>query len=153
MKRFWNKVDKRGPDDCWLWLAKRKRGGYGQFWFNNRQTKAHRVSWELANGPIPHHDSSHGMCVLHRCDNPPCVNPAHLFLGTNADNLADMVAKGRSAAGEAIVQSKLTEAQVREIRRLGRKGGITNVQIAKRFGITRANVGQIINGITWKHCR
>jgi len=88
-ERFWAKVDR--TDDCWLWTACRTTHGYGQFRpERSRGAQAHRVAWELTNGPIPA-----GMLVLHRCDNPPCVNPAHLFLGTQSDNMRDMYAKGR----------------------------------------------------------
>ena len=88
-ERFWAKVDKDG--DCWTWMARRQpRGGYGQFQLDGRTRSAHRVAWTLTNGPIPD-----GLCVLHRCDNPPCVNPEHLWLGTKAENNQDMTEKGR----------------------------------------------------------
>lgn len=95
--RFWDKTDRRGR--CWLWLAARDRKGYGKFGVgtlghDRRVESAHRVAWELTRGPIPG-----GMYVLHHCDNPWCVNPDHLWLGTRADNAADMVAKGRSTKG------------------------------------------------------
>lgn len=94
--RFWPKVDQTGgPDACWPWMACRNRHGYGKVGVGGISVTAHRAVWELANGPIPA-----GLHVLHRCDNPPCVNPAHLFLGTNADNVEDKVRKGRSCAGE-----------------------------------------------------
>lgn len=91
-ERFWEKVDKRGPDECWLWKAGRDRNGYGHIGVGKgRSTRAHRVSWELANGSeIPV-----GLLACHTCDNPPCVNPAHIFIGTMADNLQDASAKGR----------------------------------------------------------
>jgi hypothetical protein len=88
--RFWSKVDKSG--ECWVWTAKALcENGYGRFYVGKKPLRAHRYSWELANGPI-----TDGLFVCHRCDNPPCVNPAHLFLGTHQDNMQDMVAKGRS---------------------------------------------------------
>lgn len=93
-ERFWENVDKRGPDDCWEWMAG-KEFGYGYIrreGHKGKMARAHRVAWELTNGPIPK-----GMCVLHRYDNPGCCNPAHLWLGTLADNNADMAAKGRHA--------------------------------------------------------
>jgi hypothetical protein len=95
-QRFWPKVDKRGPDECWLWKAKRTKGGagYGLIYsgVGTVMIYAHRVSWELANGcPVPE-----GLLVCHSCDNPGCVNPAHLWPGTQSENLMDMVAKGRS---------------------------------------------------------
>lgn len=92
--RFWAKVDKRGPDECWLWTGCRKKAfGYGKIGegrMGQRTLLAHRVSWEITNGSIPD-----GAMVLHRCDNPPCVNPRHLFLGDQLDNMRDMVSKGR----------------------------------------------------------
>lgn len=89
-ERFWEKVDRRGPDECWMWTASRRALGYGQIRIGGKSRKAHRVAYELANGPIPA-----GMAVLHGCDNPPCVNPAHLRAGTMTDNVRDMVTRGR----------------------------------------------------------
>ena len=91
LDRFWSKVDQRGPDDCWEWRAARMWKGYGHFGVaRDLVVRAHRFAWEVSRGPIPN-----GAMVLHRCDNPACCNPAHLFLGTARDNTDDMVAKGR----------------------------------------------------------
>ena len=94
-ERFWEKVDRSGGTEaCWLWTAGAFSHGYGSFRRDARAQYAHRVAYELTNGPIPE-----DLCVLHRCDTPPCVNPSHLFLGTPADNAADRNAKGRQARG------------------------------------------------------
>src|SRR5258708_5281579 len=88
-QRFWSRVTVAGSDDCWPW-DKEGAQGYGDFYYDGALGKAHRYSLSLKNGPIPH-----GKCILHSCDNPPCVNPLHLFCGTKKDNFDDMVAKGR----------------------------------------------------------
>lgn len=93
--RFWAKVNRGGPDDCWEYQAKRDRGGYGRFWLDGKTRGAHVVAWLFTRGPVPA-----GLCVLHRCDNPPCCNPTHLFVGTFGDNNADRAAKGRSAKAQ-----------------------------------------------------
>lgn len=152
--RFWSKVDRRESDACWLWQAS-DNGKYGQIVIrlNGRMyhLHAHRVAWELTHGPIPD-----GLFVCHTCDIPRCVNPAHLFLGTQADNMADMVAKGRARAlpppptiGEKHPQAKLTWRDVREMRQL-RAQGWTLQALADRFGVTLSNVGLIVTGKTWK---
>ncbi len=139
-ERFWVKVNRRGSDDCWLWTAGSSRHGYGVF----RRTKerdgmdlAHRVSWTIANGEIPD-----GMSVLHHCDVKRCCNPAHLFLGTQADNMADMSSKGRHVGGR-----RLSWEDVADIRSLA--GLAWQKDLASAFGVTRTNVTQIINGRTW----
>jgi hypothetical protein len=144
---FWDNVKKTPGDGCWEWQAARKGPGYGTF----RKTKggppfnAHRVAYELANGPIPP-----GMHVCHRCDNPPCCNPAHLFVGTAVDNARDRVAKGRFI-GEQSPTPKLREADVAEILVTYARGGITMKELGARYGVTWGTVRFIVAGMTWKH--
>ena len=147
MNRFWDKVDKTTtPDDCWEWKAVKLKG-YGQFWFKDKMALAHRVSWELSFGPIPN-----GLNVLHKCDNPSCVNPAHLFLGTPKDNAQDSLKKGRrfipDNRGEKQGRHKLTEPQVREIRRL-RASGLTWENLASQFKMSTRGIRTIISGHSW----
>jgi len=160
-ERFWSKVDRRGPGECWEWIAGRCRAGYGYVQWEGRLQSAHRVAWQLAHGPIPE-----GLHVLHHCDNPGCVNAVgHLFLGTNAENMADRDAKGRQAKsdrhgshthperwprGEAHVRSKVTTADVRLIRAL-RASGVPRVDVARRFGLTAASIYRICLRKTWAH--
>jgi hypothetical protein len=154
--RFWSKVDiLENCAACWLWTAALTPGGYGRFAFGKRgsNTNAQRIAWMLTNGEIPP-----GMDVLHRCDNPPCVNPAHLFLGTQADNVADMDAKGRRKWGGFVPPprsgvpwiAKVTESEVTEIRALF-AGGTRQVAIAKSYGISQQLVSAICRRHVWKH--
>lgn len=100
IERFWGKVDRSaGPSGCWIWTGGKFNHGYGRFWAAGKSIQAHRASWLLHNGGIPHDGSFHGICVCHHCDVPACVNPNHLFLGTVNDNNQDRVNKGRSARG------------------------------------------------------
>lgn len=140
MERFWSKVDKSG--DCWEWTASCGQTGYGQFWLNNTARRAPRVAWELTRGEIPS-----GLHVLHTCDNRSCVNPAHLFLGTNYDNVLDKMSKGRHVAhkGELCGASKLTLEQVRYIRYSSAKAR----NLAEVFKVSRQNIHSIRNRNSW----
>jgi hypothetical protein len=142
---FWAKVDIRLPDECWPWKSHTKKG-YGYFHPQKHLSmRANRFAYEIFFGPIPD-----GLCVCHECDNPNCCNPAHLFLGTNAENTADKVRKNRQAKGERIANGVLTEEQVREIKRLHR-AGLGSWRIAKMFPVSRTSIKNILNGKTWKH--
>ena len=127
---------------CWEWTASRDRRGYGNFKFNGAQ-RAHRVSYMLYRGSIPR-----GLNVCHKCDNRGCVNPDHLFIGTQADNVADMIAKGRqvSVRGSANGNSKLTELDIAEIRAAK---GITQKELAKKYGVGQAQISVIRLGQGW----
>lgn len=142
--RFWRKVEKRSPDECWPWLGATGSFGHGHLFkggigrAGRHLINAHRVSYELHNGSIPN-----GMCVLHKCDNPPCVNPEHLFLGTKADNSADMVKKGRQKRGFDLPHTKLSEADKALIRAAD---GITQKSLAEQFGVSQAHISMIRSG-------
>lgn len=133
---------------CWLWHGTVDTSrGYGVIIVKQRRVRAHRFSYEAFKGSIPP-----GMCVCHACDNPPCVNPDHLFLGTNADNVADRCRKGRSVTrrGSQRPDAKVNEADVTEMRRL-RKLGFRNIDIASHFGISTTQASLICNGLRWRH--
>ena len=142
-ERFESKFTK--SDGCWEWAAHKDRDGYGQFKIAERTQKAHRVAYQLYVGEIPA-----GLCVCHRCDNPGCVNPSHLFLGTQADNTHDRENKGRGKdqCGEKNGSSKLTEKQVIEIR-ARHSEGIAQVALAKELGVSQATISLIVRDHTW----
>ena len=146
--RFWELVDKRSSDQCWLWRGKVLNTGYGQMRVMGSQKKAaHRLSYELAYGPIPD-----GMCVCHSCDNRACVNPTHLWLGTIADNQQDMAEKGRAdrRPGELHPLHKLTDDAVRIIR-VRVKNGESRKTIANDFDVSKQTISDIVRGRRWGH--
>jgi hypothetical protein len=144
---FWERVDKSG--DCWLWLGRVAGKGYGQItskWFKTEI--AHRIAYELEVGPIPV-----GMLVCHHCDNRLCMRPSHLFVGTDRDNVADMLRKGRSTrVGERNPAAKMTDAQVAEVKALY-QSGLRIIDIARRLGYHPERVGSIVRGRTWRHVK
>ena len=149
-ERFWDKVIKSDvPGECWKWTGSKNNCGYGTFGVNYKTITAHRFSYALHNGQIPD-----GMLICHKCDNPSCVNPSHLWLGTNADNTKDRESKGRGnytnpAKGEKHWNVKLSESDVQKIRELIFLGN-TNRHIAKMYNMSEAQISKIITGKTWK---
>lgn len=145
-QRFWKMVNKSG--DCWTWLGTKKPTGYGSFKpLHEKTIGAHRYSWWLHFGVIPK-----GLHVLHRCDNPSCVNPSHLFLGTARENMADKLAKGRQPRGSVCSFSKLDELKVKEIRILySIDKTLSYKALAKRFGVSYSAIHRCVKGHDWKH--
>lgn len=130
-----------GADECWEWQGF-KHKGYGRIRIGANAVGAHRVRYQLENGPIPD-----GLTVLHRCDNPGCNNPAHLFLGTNLDNNRDRDAKQRQARGDRAPTAKLTEDAVRRLR----SGALNPSEAAAYYGVTDRTITAAKAGITWRH--
>ena len=145
MERFWEKVDKNG--DCWEWTAQVDRDGYGQFWFNRESVRAHRHAHSLARGPIPD-----GMLICHHCDNPGCVRPSHLFMGTQGDNTRDSISKERwtDNRGELHPNSRLTEKDVLEIRRLATLG-VKQSLLRRMWAISQPHTSDIVARRKWRH--
>lgn len=144
-----------GATDCWYWIGQRGEGDYGRFKgarrFGCPELMAHRIAWHLWNGPVPD-----GLKVLHQCDVPPCVNPEHLFVGTQADNVADMHRKGRARVGPpkfgmSNPRSRLTDAIVVAIRTAYARGDTTQKALAIRYEVGVMTVNRAIRGISWKH--
>ena len=150
-ERFWEKVGIRSPDECWEWAGYCDNNGYGRIGEGGKRGRiliASRLSWELHNGPIPD-----GLWVLHRCDNPSCVNPGHLFLGTQRDNVLDMYAKGRGnrPRGEAHVCARLTAEAIAEIRSTYMRGSISQRALGQQFGVSNVAISRIVRHKTWAH--
>ena len=152
-ERFWDKVKKN--HDCWEWKGSSYLG-YGQIWRNGKKVKAHRLSWEMHNGIIPE-----GIFVLHKCDNPSCVNPEHLFLGNQKDNMQDCSKKKRNCMqvypgafghrkGEKHRGAKLSNSDVQEIVILFGSNKYTKAELARMFKVHRTTVSKIFEGKNWK---
>lgn len=162
VEKFWALVDKSG--ECWLWLGRRDPHGYGIFKLGPKVRRAHRLAWILTHGEIPD-----GLNACHNCpdgDNPSCVNPAHLFLGTHTDNVADRVQKGRSATGdrsgahthpeahprgERSGNARLTESEVLEIRRQYAAREATQVALAAAYSVHQTTISLIVKRRNWHH--
>lgn len=149
--RFWSKVRKRGPEECWLWTASRTGAGYGQIWTSmvkgvrGRRLDAHRCSWELHYGKI-----EEGFHVLHKCDVKLCVNPSHLYLGTNSNNMQDALIRGQKPHGSKCSFAKLTSDQV-QIARDKWNAGKAQQAIADELGVSVATIQRAVSGGAYKN--
>lgn len=137
--RFWSRVSASTPFQCWPWTGRKNDRGYGRW----GATMAHRVAYALVHGSIPD-----GAVVRHRCDNPECCNPDHLLIGTNAQNTADALERGRLARGGRHGNSRLTPEQVEIIRR--NPDGLKQVELARQFGVSAATISYIRSGRSWR---
>lgn len=144
-ERFLSRVDMKSDSDCWLWTGRTNPDGYGQFDCQNTAIASHRYMWSILNGEIPS-----DMVICHKCDNPPCCNPQHLFMGTVQDNVRDRDTKGRQAnhSGTKNGRAVLSEAEVLRVRAL-RDSGVTYKGIAREMGVSEGCINHILNGRHW----
>jgi hypothetical protein len=141
--RFWDKVDRGDEDECWEWVASKTSGGYGNFYLGESSISAHRFAYKQEEQPPGDN------LVLHTCDNPSCVNPSHLYLGDQQDNMNDAVERGRIAEGEDHGMTSLTAEQVSHLKWEGENTGKTNTVLADEYGVTVRTIGNILRGVTW----
>ncbi len=146
LQRLNEKVKIKTGSECHEFTAARDNKGYGRFFFDGSMMLAHRASWAIHNGPI-----GDGLNVLHKCDNPSCVNPEHMFLGTPADNMKDRDNKGRQAIGEDKGTAKLTNEEVIEIKHCLGRGDVSQADLGKMYSVTQGNIAAIKSGKTWSH--
>ena len=151
IERFWKHVNKKSDGECWEWEAGKDRQGYGRIGAKYKTYFAHRISWFIHSGEIPK-----GISVCHTCDNRACVNPSHLFLGTQKDNMTDMTDKGRRCppphvVGEKQGNHKLTEKQVIEIREKHMPYKYSMYKLAEEYGVARGTIYRVIHYLTWAH--
>lgn len=147
--RFWNKVDKAGLNDCWLFTGAKSEKGYGRFWYSaTKYLRAHRLAYVLAKGPIPE-----GMEIIHSCDNPLCCQPAHLSANTHQKNMDDMTSRNRTNGPKGRRQhlAKMDEEKVLQIRQMYTTGKYNKSALARLFNIRPATVNQIVTRLTWTH--
>lgn len=139
---------RNSENGCIEWIGYRQKDGYGQLIYQGKQELAHRLAYRLSIGVIPHE-----MCICHKCDNPSCCNPDHLFIGTQLDNIADRVAKGRNGCrkGETNGRAKLTESMVLEIREKLSSGSMTKAAIGRKYGVSEVLIGMIARRKVWRH--
>lgn len=144
LPRFWSKVDMSDLDGCWIWIGSRTTAGYGHIAFCGKQVYAHRVSYELHIGPIPK-----GLLVCHHCDNQACVNPSHLFAGTNTDNMADCATKGRTR--RTVTRTRFSDQQVVDIRAKYATGLATHRSLAAEYDVGKSTIASIVRRDSFKH--
>jgi len=147
-EKFWANVGILSENDCWEWKLGKVPDGYGYVKYQRKSLLAHRLSYILTYGEVPE-----GQLVCYHCDNPPCCNPAHLFLGTDLDNSRDKYSKGRAnhPKGTSVGTVKLSEQDVLEVRRLYATGNYSKETLGEMFGCTLQNIYRIVNNITWRH--
>src|SRR6266545_4690563 len=134
IQRFKSKIQFSGPDECWMWTGRQRKEGYGRFCIKKHEFRASRIAYAFFHGEDPGEK-----LVCHKCDNPKCVNPAHLFLGDDAENIEDARRKGRMAKGEEHGHTTLTESQVREVRQKYREG-VSQVELARSLGVHKMTI-------------